>query len=433
MEENKRVFKFGGSALKDSESIKHVGSILQQAQNGPLLVVVSAIGKTTNQLEEVVQAHAEENGQAPVLLEQIKQHHFQTLYDLLQDQEHEAFARLNDIFVEVEWVLDEPPHENYDFMYDQIVCIGELASSIIVQAYLGHIGLPTSWIDARDIIITDDIFREGWVDWAETTKRFRERMLPVLEKERIVLTQGFIGSTSENFSITLGREGSDYSAAIFSYCWDAGSMSIWKDVPGVLTADPRVFDEVSKLDRLSYKEAIEMTYYGAKVIHPKTIKPLQNKNIPLYVKSFIEPGSAGTLIDAEVEDKYPPMVAIEREQALLQVSTRDFSFVAEHHISNLFNIIADLRLQVNLMQNSAISFYICVNDIDDKVDRFAEIIQDTFKVTIDRDLELITIRHYNQATLDSLRENRVVLLEERLGGTVQMVVKTVPTLRRKGS
>jgi len=429
----KKVFKFGGSSLKDSASIQNVGEILKTFPDDQILIVVSAIAKTTNHLETVVAAHAEQNGSAHELFAEIKQFHFQLLFDLLKTQEHEAFARLNDAFVEVEWVLDEEPHEQYDFMYDQIVCIGEIASSIILQAYLETLSLSAAWIDARDVIITDDIFREGWVNWEETTERFKNRVLPVIVNNRLLVTQGFIGSTSENFSITLGREGSDYSAAIFSYCWDAKSMSIWKDVPGVLTADPRVFDEVTKLDALSYKEAIEMTYYGAKVIHPKTIKPLQNKNIPLYVKSFIDPSAPGTLIDGEVQDNYPPMVAIERKQALLQISTRDFSFVAEHHISNLFLIIADLRLQVNLMQNSAISFNVCVNDIDDKVDRFAEIIKEKFKVHIERDLELITVRHSNQATLDSLGENRMVLLEERISGTVQLVVKKIPILRLKSN
>jgi aspartate kinase len=246
-----------------------------------------------------------------------------------------------------------------------------------------------------------------------------------------VLTQGFIGVTSENFTTTLGREGSDYTAAIFSFCLDAKDMTIWKDVPGVLTADPRVFDNVSKLDRLSYREAIEMTYYGAKVIHPKTIKPLQNKNIPLYVKSFLAPEEEGTLVSSEVEDKYPPMVAIERDQAVLYISTRDFSFVAEHHMSFLFNKIAEFRLQVNMMQNTAISFAICVNNIDDKIHQFAANIEDEFSVLIDEDLELYTVRHYTAATVDSLLNNRMVLLEERTPNTLQMVTKELLVMKRK--
>nr|MBP9874998.1 aspartate kinase [Haliscomenobacter sp.] len=240
-----------------------------------------------------------------------------------------------------------------------------------------------------------------------------------------------IGSTTENFTTTLGREGSDYTAAIFSFCLDAERMTIWKDVPGVLTADPRLFENVVKIDRLSYKEAIEMTYYGAKVIHPKTIKPLQNKSIPLYVKSFIDPSGEGTCISDEAEDLYPPMVAVEMNQALLLISTRDFSFVAEHHMSYLFNMIAEMRLQVNMLQNSAISFNVCVNDIDDKVDRFAERIQDKFKVIIDRGLELYTVRHYHPDVLVNLRRGKIVLMEERTSENMQMVVKDVPVMRRR--
>jgi len=433
IKEKRKVFKFGGASLKDASAIRNVGKILQRYQSNPLFIVVSAIGKTTNQLEEVVNAHAQKNGQATALWQSIKQRHFALLSELIDDPTHEAFVTLNDAFVEIEWVLDEEPYENYDYLYDQMVPIGEILASVILAAYLNHIGLRTQWADARDVILTDDIFREGWVQWEETMARFEYNMRPMLEEEGFVLTQGFIGSTTENFTITLGREGSDYSAAIFSFCMDADSMTIWKDVPGVLTADPRKFDDVVKLDRLSYREAIEMTYYGAKVIHPKTIKPLQNKNIPLYVKSFADPDGSGTLISSEVEDAYPPMVAIEGEQALLQIATRDFSFVAEHHMSNLFNVIAELRLQVNMMQNTAISFNVCVNDIDERVDRFAEKIKEDFNVTIERGLELITIRHYNQATMDSLRGDKVVLLEERIRGTVQLVVKDVPILKRKAT
>ncbi len=426
-----KVFKFGGSSLKDASAVKNVADILQNYKSERLLVVVSAMGKTTNALETVVGAHAARTGEAFNILNDIKAQHYRIM-DELFDKEDDVFASVNDAFVEVEWVLEEEPHDNYDYMYDQIVSIGEVVSSRIVGAYLSKVGLPTQWLDARDIILTDDIFREGWVQWEATMERAGRIVKPMLDKDGFVITQGFIGSTTENFTTTLGREGSDYTAAIFSFCLDALDMTIWKDVPGVLTADPRVFENVVKLERLSYKEAIEMTYYGAKVIHPKTIKPLQNKSIPLYVKSFIDPLGEGTLISDEVEDNYPPMVAIERNQALLQISTRDFSFVAEHHISYLFNIIADLRIQVNMMQNSAISFSLCINDIDDKADRFAQRISDKFKVMLDRGLEMITVRHPQQDVLDNLRRGKIVLQEERIKDTtVQMVVKDVPVMRRK--
>ncbi|MBK8044952.1 MAG: aspartate kinase [Haliscomenobacter sp.] len=430
MKKTLKVFKFGGASIKDAAAIKNVAQILQSYSDDPLVIIVSAMGKTTNLLEKVVEAHAKKTGQAYALLEDIKNGHYQ-LMDELFPRNHEVYALVNDTFVEIEWILDEPPHDNYDFMYDQIVSVGELVSSRIVQAYLHESGLPTQWLDARDVILTDDIFREGWVQWDETVDNARRLVPPMLAKGGFVLTQGFIGSTTENFTTTLGREGSDYTAAIFSFCLDAERMTIWKDVPGVLTADPRLFENVVKIDRLSYKEAIEMTYYGAKVIHPKTIKPLQNKSIPLYVKSFIDPSGEGTCISDEAEDLYPPMVAVEMNQALLLISTRDFSFVAEHHMSYLFNMIAEMRLQVNMLQNSAISFNVCVNDIDDKVDRFAERIQDKFKVIIDRGLELYTVRHYHPDVLVNLRRGKIVLMEERTSENMQMVVKDVPVMRRR--
>lgn len=431
MKKTVKVFKFGGASLKDPDSIKNVASILERFRQEKLIIVVSAMGKTTNALEKVVGAHNEGNSDnARRLLADIKSAHY-SIMDALFEPGDEAYALVNDTFVESEWVLDEPPHENYDFMYDQIVCVGELVASRIVTAYLNRRGLPTQWLDARDIILTDDIYREGWVQWEETEERFARKVPAMLDAPGFILTQGFIGTTNENFTTTLGREGSDYTAAIFSYLSEADSMTIWKDVPGVLTADPRIFDNVAKLDRLSYKEAIEMTYYGAKVIHPKTIKPLQNKSIPLYVKSFVNPDGAGTVISNDVEDPYPPMVAVEQNQALMQISTRDFSFVAEHHISQLFNLIADQRLQVNMMQNSAISFSVCVNDIDDKVLRFIAQIEKDFKVILDRDLQLITVRHYTEGVLQNLIGGKIVLMEERSRGTVQVVVKDVPVISWK--
>ncbi|MEZ4983582.1 MAG: aspartate kinase [Saprospiraceae bacterium] len=306
-----------------------------------------------------------------------------------------------------------------------------MLSTQILAALLNTSGLPTHWVDARDVVLTDDIFREGWVQWEATEERAQRQVLPLLQQGGFVLTQGFIASTTENFTVTLGRDGSDYTGAIFSYCLDAEGLYIWKDVPGVLTADPRLFDNVTKLDRLSYREAIEMTYYGAKVIHPKTIKPLQNKNIPLYVKSFIEPDAEGSLISDEIVDNYPPIVTIEKKQALCSISARDFSFVAEHHINRMFEIITQLRLQVNMMQNTALSFNVCFNDIDDKVDRFAQLLDKDFRVNITRGLEVITIRHYDQLTLESMKKGKMVLVEERLPQTILMVVKDIPVISWK--
>ena len=425
-----KVFKFGGASIKDAAAIQNVADILKAYNNDKILIVISALGKTTNALEEILNAHAAQNGKAFELLEAVKQAHFAIMAELF-DAQDEVFIQVNDTFVEIEWVLEEEPHEDYDYMYDQMVSVGELVSSKIVAAYLAKAEMPTTWLDARDVIITDNLYREGWVIWEETLPRAQKNTLRKWEKENFILTQGFIGSTTENFTTTLGREGSDYTAAIFSYCLDAESMTIWKDVPGVLTADPRLFENAIKLDRLSYREAIEMTYYGAKVIHPKTIKPLQNKTIPLYVKSFIDPEGTGTFISGEVEANYPPMITVEQNQAVLYISTRDFSFVAEQHLSQLFSLIASHRLQVNMMQNTAISFVVCVNDIDDRVEKFKENIDSDFKVVIDRGLELITVRHSKKEMLDNLRKGKIVLLEERIKRTIQMVLKNVPMMKRK--
>ncbi|MCB0517595.1 MAG: aspartate kinase [Lewinellaceae bacterium] len=431
MKKKLKVFKFGGASVKDAAGIKNIASILQSYKDNPLVIVVSAMGKTTDALERIVAAHVNKTGNAYQLLGELKDAHYR-IADELFEKGDAVYDEVNDTFVAIEWVLDDEPPPNYDFTYDQIVSVGELVSSRIVSAYLNKSGLPTQWLDARDVILTDDIYREGWVQWDETIENAQTKVRPLLDRGGFVLTQGFIGSTNENFTTTLGREGSDYTAAIFSYCLDAEDMTIWKDVPGVLTGDPRIFENVTKLDRLSYREAIEMTYYGAKVIHPKTIKPLQNKSIPLYVKSFVNPEGEGTFIGPDVDDLYPPMVAIEKNQALLNISTRDFSFVAEHHMGYLFNKIAEFRLQINLMQNTAISFAICVNNIDDKVYRFAESIDKDFKVMIDNEgLELTTVRHYNPQTLDMLKEGKIILVEERTKNTMQLVMKEISVMKRK--
>lgn len=432
MAEAIRVFKFGGASVQDAAGFRNVGEIVSTFGKGPLAVVVSAMGKTTNALEQVVSAFAKtDNEAATSKLTEIKQSHYSIARELLGD-EHPVYAQLNDAFVEVEWLLEEPFDQKYDYVYDQIVSIGEVASSILLTAYLQSVGTDAKWFDARGLIRTDGLHREAWVDWVNTEKLVNSQVRPALEAGQIAVTQGFIGSTSDNETTTLGREGSDYSAAILSYCLDADSMSIWKDVPGVLTADPRLFDNVTKIDHLSYREAIEMTYYGAKVIHPKTIKPLQNKAIPLYVKSFIEPEGSGTRVDSNAPLSYPPIITVERDQALIQISTKDFSFVAEHHLKDLFNQIADYRLQVNMMQNSAISFSISVNDHEDRVDHFAKALEDNFTCDIRRGLELVTVRHADEFVIEQQRKGKMRFMNERVGNTVQMVLGKMEVPVRKG-
>ncbi len=423
-----RVFKFGGASIKDAAAIENVVSILEKHKQQKLMVIVSAIGKTTNQMEEVVK-HISNKTLALEKLEIVKQNHLQIVTDLGLSEHEGLMSDLNDLLVEVDWALDEYQPE-YDYIYDQIVSIGELMSSKIVNAKLAQSGFSTKWLDARGVIITDDIYREAWVDWKRTSENMHSKVKPAFENVDILVSQGFIGSTTENNTSTLGREGSDYSAAIFSHGLDVQDMTIWKDVPGVLTADPRKFKNVTKLDSLSYKEAIEMTYYGAKVIHPKTIKPLQNKSIPLYVKSFIDPMGDGTFISDEVIEGYPPIITLESDQALISISTRDFSFVAEHHLSYLFQEIAKHRIQINMMQNSAISFSVCVNDIDNRIEAFTQQIQQDFKTIVEKNLELISIRHYQNDVVEAMKKGKITMLEASLGKMIQLVVKEIPKVER---
>jgi len=431
MKKHIKVFKFGGASIKNPDGIRNVAKILTGFQGEPLVIVVSAMGKTTNALEAVINAYYHKSGEAMELFKEVKKAHYEVV-DALFPPNHLIYTTLNDIFVEAEWVLEDEPQDHYDYIYDQVVSIGELASSAIVAAFLFDQGLNTTWKDARDFIKTDETWRESIIQWDETLTKTQESLLPLLKAGGFVLTQGFIGATRDNATTTLGREGSDYSAAILSFCLDAQGMYIWKDVEGVLTADPRIFDNAVKLDRLSYKEAIEMTYYGATVIHPKTIKPLQNKNIPLYVKSFLDPTGTGTVISGEVEDyNYPPMVMIERDQVLLQITTKDFSFLVEHHIKDLFTIFDHYRIFVNMMQNTAISFYACVTNVPDRMAMMINDLSEKFNIIKDEGLELITIRHSMPHVYESVTYGKIILLEERIGKTIQLVVRDVPPIKRK--
>lgn len=423
-----KVFKFGGASVRDAAAIRNVGEIMGRFEGEQIAIVVSAMGKTTNALERVVSHFYKQDGDAFAALKEVKDLHYQILGELFEAGDP-VFDAINDTFVEIEWIIEEEPQESYDYLYDQIVSVGEFLSTKVLAAYLNHIGLPTSWLDARDVILTDNTYREAQVQW-ETTVRQAQQHIPSMLERGFVLTQGFVGGTSENFTTTLGREGSDYTAAILSYCLDAESMTVWKDVPGILTADPRLFKNVTKLDRLSYREAIEMTYYGAKVIHPKTIKPLQNKNIPLLVKSFIEPDGKGTMISDMIEQRYPPMIVIEKGQALLHVSRRDFSFVDEESLSELFTLFKNYRVRVNLMQNSAISFSICVNNQPERIAPLLAALDKDYKVIKDEGLELITVRHYRNDQLTELKRNKMVLLEERIPKTIQLVVRELPLMQR---
>ncbi|MCL4106709.1 UNVERIFIED_CONTAM: hypothetical protein GTU68_048153 [Idotea baltica] len=385
------------------------------------------MGKTTNALEELLKISR--SGQDfQIEFEQLVNNHSHTINELFGKVTR--ISALDVLFKKLYANLGELKDSPYDYAYDQVVSFGELISTMIVYAFLKDKGQNVSFLDAREMIITDDTYREGIVNWERTIISVKDK-IEKKDHKHIYITQGFIGSNQSGKTTTLGREGSDFTAAIISFCIDAENMAIWKDVPGILTADPRLFENVAKIDRLSYREAIEMTYYGAKVIHPKTIKPIQNKNIPLWVKSFLNPNGIGTLISGEIELTYPPMIVIEPEQALIHISTKDFSFVGEEHLSKLFQIFNNHRIRVNMMRNTAISFSVCTNNLEDRIDNLRKDLQEDFNMVVDHGLELITIRHYTEDLVKKLKKGKIQLFEERLRQTIQMVVKDVPDMIRK--
>lgn len=421
-----RVFKFGGASIKDAEAIQNVAKIILDQADDQLMIIVSAMGKTTNASEEIVEAFFKNKSKSISLLKDLKEAHFVEMEKLGLTS---AKKGIQDLFVKVEKWIETTTNEDYDFVYDQIVSVGELASTKIMAAFLNTQKESSAyWLDARTVIRTDDTFREGRVDWKETEKNAQNKLAKI--KESIIFTQGFIGGTNDGRTTTLGREGSDFSAAIFSYCLNAETMTIWKDVPGILTGDPRLFKNLTKMDQISYREAIEMTYYGAKVIHPKTIKPLQNKNIPLYVKCFLDPSAEGTLISEIEQHAYPPVIVVENDQVLLLIRTKDFSFVAEHHLSHIFTLFNKHRIKINMMRNSAISFMVSFKLDEQKLENLEKDLLEDFSVNKHKDLELITIRHYHENMLSAFREGRIIMHEERNPQTIQMILRNIPKIER---
>lgn len=418
-----QVYKFGGASVKDAQSVRNVAKILELHQGNGLTVVISAMGKTTNALEKIAEAYVKgETATAIALLNELKDFHYTILSELIEKTDSPLHDELSNVFVEVDWVLEEEPHPSYAFIYDQIVSIGELASTKIVSGYLQSKGIQNTWVDARNYLQTDNTYREGRIDWEKTEMLIRKDFPKILEKHCII-TQGFIGGTSENFTTTLGREGSDYSAAIIASCLNAQSLTIWKDVPGVLNADPKLFPDTHKFDDIPYAEAIEMTYYGATVIHPKTIKPLQNKGIPLYVRPFLSPLEKGTAIGLVEHTAFEyPVIIVKKSQILLSIATRDLSFIAEEHLSSIFKIVADQQVKINLMQNSALSFSICVDEDTFKVPALIKQLQERFKVKYNEHLQLITVRHYSEAFMQRLLADKKLVLEQRSRNTVQLIV-----------
>jgi len=415
-----KVFKFGGASVKDADSVRNVAAVLKRFPDATIMVVISAMGKITNALEKLVDAFYYKNGNQYVVLEEIKKYHFDIIKILFPTASHSVYANVAKTFQGIESYIGRTPSENYNKEYDQVVSQGEIISTKIVSEYLNSVGIKNTWLDARDIIKTDYHFREGNVDF-EITSEQAERIFSSFKG--ITVTQGFIGKSSDNFTTTLGREGSDYTAAILAYCVNAESVTIWKDVPGVMNADPKWFDETILIDHLSYQDAIELSYYGATVIHPKTIKPLQNKKIPLYVKSFLQPDEKGTVINDKQSQLPIPCFIFKINQILLSISPKDFSFIVEENLRDIFHTFFEHNVKINTMQNSAIRFSVCVDNDEKKILELIEQLKENFRVLYNTRLVLITIRYYDQSTIDRVCIGKKILLEHKSRYTVQLVVK----------
>lgn len=420
-----KVFKFGGASLETIERIQHVGNILQSYAGEKILVVMSAMGKTTNELEKVAQNFFMRKREiAAQLLYNVEQQHLQVAESLLGNRDHSLFTQLQQFFTEAEWTLGEKPLRPYDYYYDQLVGLGELLSTAIVSAYFNQAGITNAWVDVRDVFRTDDNFRDANIDWEITEKQVKEKVLPLFNAVDIVIAQGFIGSTDQNESVTLGREGSDFSAAVFANLLDAESQTIWKDVEGLKNADPKLFPDTVNIPEIAFNEVIEMAYYGAQVIHPKTIKPLQNKQIPLYVKCFLNKDLPGTVIREDADNrKLPPIIVLKKNQVLITITSRDFGFITEDKISDIYEIFHAKKIKINLTQNAAISFSCCIDNNPEKIELLIKALHTGFKISYNEGLELLTVRHYQNGLLENLTKGHKILLEQRSDSTVQLVMK----------
>jgi aspartate kinase len=415
-----RVFKFGGASVKDAQGIKNVYSVLQTSGYEDVLLVVSAMGKTTNALEVVIKNYFEKSPELQSSVQEVKKYHNEILLDLFEDDKNLVFAAVNAQFSDLEYFLNHNKSPNYNFVYDQIVSYGELISTTILSHFMNFMGIQTQWLDVRNFIKTDSNYRDAEVDWNLTQKNIAKNV----KRKILNITQGFLGSDENNFTTTLGREGSDYTAAIFAYCLNAESVTIWKDVPGVMNADPRYFENASLLNQISYREAIELAFYGATVIHPKTLQPLQKKEIPLYVKSFINPLLPGTSVAKGADlEPYLPCYIVKRDQLLISLSSIDFSFIMEENISEIFALFHRFKLKVNLIQNSAISFSVCVEDKFGNFKDLNAILSKKFKVDFTENVTLYTIRHFDEKAAQLVEENKTVILKQVSRETMQIVTK----------
>ncbi len=415
-----RVFKFGGASVKDADGVRNVYDVLQKVGYDDVLIVVSAMGKTTNALEVVVKDYFDKAKSLQASVQEVKKYHNQIILDLFEDEKHAVFQAVAKIFTELDYFLSHNKSPNYSFVYDQMVSFGELLSSSILSHYFIHKNIQNNWVDVRNFIKTDSNYRDAGVNWEVTQKNISKG----IKKNILNVTQGFIGSDENNFTTTLGREGSDYSAAIFAYCLNAESVTIWKDVPGVMNADPRYFENATLLNQISYREAIELAFYGATVIHPKTLQPLQRKEIPLLVKSFINPILPGTSVSKGADlDPHLPCFIVKREQLLLSLSSIDFSFIMEENISEIFKLLHEFKMKVSLIQNSAISFSVCIEDKYKNFEVLKAILAKKFKVSYNENVSLYTIRHFDEKSKNAIEKNKTVLLKQISRETLQLVTK----------
>lgn len=415
-----RIFKFGGASVKDADGIKNVFSVLEKVGHEDTLLVISAMGKTTNALELVIKNYFEKSNELHASMQEVRKYHNQILMDLFDDEEHDVFYAVNSHFADLEYFIRSNKSPNYNFVYDQVVSYGEIISTTIVSHYFNHAGLKNNWIDVRNFIKTDNTYRDANVDWEKTQQLISKGV----KKKALNITQGFLGSDENNFTTTLGREGSDYTAAIFAYCLSAESVTIWKDVPGVLNADPRYFENAVLLNQISYREAIELAFYGASVIHPKTLQPLQKKEIPLYVKSFINPLLPGTSVSKGKDlEPHTPCFIVKKNQLLISLSSIDFSFIMEENISEIFSLLHQFKIKTSLIQNSAISFSVCVEDKFGNFNDLKSILSKKFKVAYNENVSLYTIRHFDDKAAQVVEKDKTVLVKQISRETMQIVTK----------
>jgi len=415
-----RIFKFGGASVKDADGIKNLCTVLKTVGHNDVLLVVSAMGKTTNALEIVVKNYFDQSKNLQASIQEVKKYHNQIVLDLYNNQQNKVFDALNELFLALDYFLSHNKSPNYSFVYDQVVSFGELISTTILSHYLNDSNILNTWIDVRDLISTDENYRDAEVNWEVTQDKIKKKINP----KTLNITQGFIGANQNGFTTTLGREGSDYTAAIFAYCLNADSVTIWKDVPGVLNADPRYFENTILLNQISYKEAIELAFYGASVIHPKTLQPLQKKEIPLFVKSFLNPTLAGTTVSkgADLEPHLPCFI-VKKNQLLLSLSSIDFSFIMEENISEIFSLLHQYKIKVSLIQNSAISFSVCVDDKFNTFNELKKVLSKKFRVSYNENVSLYTIRHFDENAAQLVINNKTVLLKQISRETMQIVTK----------